>query len=315
MRVAYIGNFGAPHSTENHVAQGLASLGVDIDYHQENHVTWGTLHNDVRESDFVLWTHTHDYAPPASYMAQRAFLRRCDNLVVGYHLDRWWGLAREERIREAPFFRVDLLVTADGGHEKQWHDAGIKHRWMPPAVSEFECELGQPRAEYESDLAFVGSWTGGYHPEWDHREHLIKFLESQYHQICRFWPKRNHHAIRGKDLRDLYASTSILVGDSCLAGNATRYWSDRIPETLGRGGFLLHPNVDGLTDHYTPGEHLDTWDAGNWEQLYRLIEHYLDDRPAANKIALAGRDHVLQTATYTVRMRQLLDLLAQEGML
>lgn len=75
-----------------------------------------------------------------------------------------------------------------------------------------------------------------------------------------------------------------MIGDSCFAGSpkGAYYWSDRIPETLGRGGFLIHPYVDGLgrqfnlLEHDEPvtydAGHLAVWDAGDWEALGDLIE-------------------------------------------
>lgn len=314
MRVAYIGNFSVGHSTESHVAQALEALDIDVDRHQENHVDWARLHGAVNDVDFVLWTTTHDYAPPASYDSQRAFMRRLAVPIVGYHLDRWWGLEREHRIREAPFFRCDVLCTADGGHEDRWADARINHRWFAPAVSEFECEPGRYRHEYASEIAFVGSWQT-YHPEWDHRRQLIKFLRGQYGARCAMWPRRGEHAIRGSNLRDLYASVDILIGDSCLAGDAMNYWSDRIPETLGRGGFLVHPDVAGLEDSYIDGEHLVTWQLGNWGELHDTIEHYLNHPEEVEKIAQAGRAEVLANHTYTKRMADLVALLVGEDVI
>lgn len=316
LNVAYIGNFGPAHSTESHVAQALEAIGVNLTKHQEQKVDWGTLANETKGADFVLWTTTFDYAPPATYEAQRRFFAACEAPVVAYHLDVWFGLAREHRVRESPFFRTNLVVTADGGHDDRWVEAGINHRWMPPAVSEFECEPGIERGEFCSPVAFVGSWRGGYHPEHAHREQLIRWLERSRNDV-QFWPKPGQNAVRGEALRDLYASVGVVVGDSCFAGRIRSYHSDRIPETIGRGGFLLHPAVDGVTDGtlYTDGEHLRTWRVGDWEALRYLIDHYLANPDEARRIARQGRQHVLANHTYTVRMRQLVDLLRVEGLI
>ncbi len=317
MRVSYLGNFGPAHSTETHVAQALEAVGVEVVRHQENEVDWRKLAGQVKSSDFVLWTSTHDYAPPATYPQQQKFLSKCPIPVVGYHLDIWWDLAREHRLREAPFFNwTTLVVTADGGHDDRWAEAGINHRWMPPAVSEFECGGGTFRPELAAPVAFVGSWQGGYHPEHAHREQLVAWLRRN-RRDCQFWPRRGEHAVRGERLRDLYASVGVVVGDSCFAGKIRNYHSDRIPETLGRGGFLLHPVVDGVTDGtlYTDGEHLRTWRAHDWDALGYLIDYYVEHPAEAKAIGEKGRAHVLANHTYTCRMRSLLDLLRAEGLL
>lgn len=303
MHVTYFGNFRPPHSTENHVMQALEALGDEVDARQENDLeAWGP----VPDSDLVLWTRTWDLPD----FPQRTMLDACAARgipTVGFHLDRWWGLDRQHEITEHPFFSCSLVITADGGHDDEWKTAGVNHHWMPPAVSEFECRPGLADFDaYGNDVTFVGSW-GGYHPEWPHRAQLIAHLQEWFDEDGRLglWPKPNQEAVRGAPLRDLYASTKVCVGDSCLVPPIHHYWSDRIPETLGRGGFLLHPHVDGLDEYYTPGEHLVCWTLGDWDELRELIEYYVSHDDERQKIADAGRDHVLAHHTYTERMRQL----------
>ncbi|MDQ6797901.1 MAG: glycosyltransferase [Actinomycetota bacterium] len=329
MRIAYLGNFGPSHSTETHVAQALRALGHDLVCHQENDVAmWRELAagRGVADRDLVLWTRTgwewpslgigyHEIAALQRQMLARAF----EMLIptVGYHLDRWHGLARQHEIATEPFFGVRLLVTADGGHDAQWAAAGIDHLWMPPGVSEFECGGGTYRPEYASDVAFVGSWQGGYHREYPLRPALIQYLtETQSHR-CRFWPEAGQEAVRGVPLRDLYASVKVLVGDSCLNGGITRYWSDRIPECLGRGGFLIHPDVEGLDEHFVSGEHLVTYPLGDFRRLGALIEHWTQPEQDEQRraIALAGQARVLAGHTYTIRMKALEAVLNERGLL
>lgn len=314
MRVAYLGNFSAPHSTENEVRKAWEALGHHVDAIQEQDADWGTLPQRLDGVDLLMWTRTADLdrAPNDVKLEVLGKLEAAGIPTVAYHLDRWFGLHREDAVAREPFFRCSVVITADGGHQGRFEDLGINHHWLPPAVSEFECVEGTPRDEYASDVAFVGSWQG-YHREWRHRPALVKCLQHAYADRVQFWPRPGEHAVRGEALRDLYASTKVNVGDSCLSGGVTRYWSDRIPETLGRGGFLLHPNVVGLDEHFTPGEHLDTWDVGDWDGLRDLIDLYLDDPVARETIADAGRRHVLEHHTYTVRMRQLCDLVLGEG--
>lgn len=312
MRVAYFGNFDPVHSTENEVRKALGYVGADVVCLQENDPTvFRRLGAVVGDFDLVLWTRT-GWQPPVPHDDQRSMLAAAESAgvpTVGFHLDRWWGLGREAQVASEPFFRCSLVITADGGHDDEFAAAGVNHRWMPPGVSADECHPGRPTDEFRSDLAFVGSWRPGYHEEWTHRPALIRWLRDTYGDRVKFWPVEGQPAIRGAALRDLYASTKVLIGDSCLAGGATRYWSDRIPETLGRGGFLLHPEVEGLDEHFTPGQHLDTWPLFDWDALAAKIDHYLTQDEERSAIAAQGRSHVLEHHTYTVRARQILDLL------
>lgn len=312
MRVTYLGNFGAEHSTENHVARAFEANGHTVNRLQENDRAWERV--PLLEHDMVLWTTTYDYAPPETFDAQREMLKRLEVPSVGFHLDRWWGLRREHRLHESPFFRCDLVITADGGHEQQFADAGIAHAWLPPGVSAPECALGARIDDLVAPLAFVGSWQGGYHQEWYHRAQLIEHLKQRG---GRFYPPPGQPSVRGAALRNVYASTDVLVGDSCLAGGATHYISDRVPETIGRGGFLIHPRVEGVTDgtQYTEGDHLLCWSLGDWDELDNMIDAALSDPDMRRQVATAGREHVLAHHTYEVRAKQIVALMYQRGLL
>lgn len=282
--------------------------------------------------DLILWTRTGwPWPNPDHVRAQQVrMLQEADALrvpVVGYHLDIWWGLKREHQVFEEPFFQSDLLVTADGGHDDRWAEAAVNHVWFPPAVSAREAIPGRKVDRFTSRLAFVGSWQGGYHDEHQHRFELVAFLKKHFRSTCEFYPRIGEHAIRGADLRDLYASVDLAIGDSCFAGTGlANYWSDRIPETLGRRGLLAHPNIPGLEQHFVELDyeepvtydcgHLFTWDAGDWDQLGELIEWVLRS-PDDELDAVRDRawQHVLQHHTYDVRMDQLVDLLLERGML
>lgn len=308
--VAYIGNFVPEHSTENHVRQAFERLGHRVIRVQEGDPEAMTLLMDnMSRVDMVLWTRTADLAAKWGHKNQCRILARAKSFkvpTVGFHLDRWWGLDREAAVWDEPFFRCTYMITADGGHQAEFADVGVNHIWMPPAVSLTECELGTPREEYTSDLAFVGSWQAGYHAEWAHRPQLIGWLKATYPQRVRFWPRPGQASIRGQDLRDLYASVKVVIGDSCLVGNATHYWSDRIPETVGRGGFLIHPHVDGIEQHFTPGAHLMTWPVGDWDALHLHIEAALREPEVREMVSRQGREHVMANHTYDVRAQQIL---------
>lgn len=322
MRIAYIGNFRPRHSTENHVATAWRNRGHDVQQLQENHPdTWRKLHEMALEPyDVLLWTRTGwDWQADCGWSWERAQEEMRDVLTVhrfhgiptvGFHLDRWWGLAREGQIHDEAFFRCDLVVTADGGHEQQWSDAGVNHLWLPPAVSGPECAPGRFDVSFEHDVVFVGSWQGGYHPEHVHRPALVDHLRGMR---CKMYPERGQHAVRNEPLRDLYASGKVFVGDSCFVGDrytggrdvpVANYWSDRIPETCGRGGFLLHPETPGLHAQW-PG--LVTFPPGDFDRLDDLIDHYLSHPDERQDYCEANREWTLERHTYERRVDQIVE--------
>lgn len=313
LRWAYVGNFdGVPHSTENEYRKALLAEGHEVIPMQESKPgNFDQLATRLRSGDIdiVLWTRTR--WPRMDFAEMRRMLTTAREVgvpTVGVHLDVWWGLPRSSEIGEHPFFEVDLLCTADGGHDQEWANAGIEHVWMPPGVSAEECVPARSDPRYEADVAFIGSWQD-YHPEHPHRAELVAWLQRHG---ARFWPEPGQHAVRGEALRRLYATTKVNVGDSCFVGTGLpRYCSDRIPETLGRGGFLIHPRVPGVTDGtlYTEGEHLVCWEAGDWVELGRMIDHYLHHPAERFDIAEAGRAHVLAHHTYANRVRELVEIM------
>lgn len=262
--------------------------------------------------ELVMWTRTRDLEDPALAHAIIAACGRRGVPTVGYHLDRWWGLDREHEIAESPFFGCEYVCTADGAHAKQWDDARVNHVWFPPAVSEFECAEGFYDPDLASDVAFVGSWKG-YHAEWwPHRKRMLDHCVVWFPGM-RCWPQDGQPAVRGKRLRDLYASIQVAVGDSCLVPTVTgepmhHYWSDRIPETLGRGALLVHPAVDGLAEQGFTAEVLLTYEMDDMDGLFHAVSWPMAHSSDARIMRRKARKLVLGEHTYTVRMRRLLKL-------
>lgn len=306
-RVVYYGNFEPLHSTENEVRLALEACGHVVDARQEQ--DWDGWLRTI-DADVVLWTRTRSLSAQVDEELRWEMLAGCRQRgipTVGYHLDRWWGLKREHEVESDPWFRCSLLCTADGGHDNDWSRVGVAHFWMPPAVSEFECVPGSYRPELASDVAFVGSWDG-YHDEWwPDRAKMLAHVESWYGDRFRRWPQPGRGAVRGPTLRHLYASARVIVGDSCLVPDGDgvpveRYWSDRIPETIGRGGLLVHPEVMGLPLALP----VFTYPLGDMDALHDVVETLLrrpDDSLARHRQRCI--DYVRAHDTYTHRMRTL----------
>lgn len=331
LRVAYWGNFEPEYSTENDYARAWRNNGHDVSQIQEGEkAEVNSLVEGIRAEryDLVLWTRTRDLADRSGPDAQWRVLaeaRRMKMPIIGLHLDRFWDLkqhAREDQIFTEPFFRVDLLFTADGGNQDRWASAGVCHRWLPPGVSERWCVPGMWRDQYASDIAFVGSWDGGYHREAQHRFDLVAWLDATYPGQVKFWPKRGEHAIRGLQLNDLYWSTKIVIGDSCLVPRAdgspiTNYCSDRIPETMGRGGMLAHPTVIGINaDYGDPFYPMLNWPLNDWRELRCVIDDVLEADPITADAERHGAMGDMRVHnTYEHRVRQIVAILTDEGLL
>jgi hypothetical protein len=321
MRLAYIGNFDPPHSTENDIRQTLVDMHVEVDTVQEQFPSgWRQIAVDPGRYDAVLWTSTKSLAEqiPRSLQLETLYLcRRVGVPTIGIHLDRWWGLQRWRTVLEAPFFRSEWVFTADGAHQDEFSAAGVNHFWSPPAIAPRNVMIGEPDPKYACDVAFVGSWQGGYHEEWQHRYQLVEWLRKTYKSRVRFFPAKGEPAIRGKNLANLYASAKVVVGDSCLvptvSGHAMHhYCSDRVFETLGRGGLLIHPFVTGViesgfstTGLLSDDIHLGAWNLGHWDGLRTVIDRFLDDDFDNLEHRRTGYSEVARFHTYANRLEKI----------
>lgn len=320
MNVVYVGNFDPPHSTENEIRRALELLGHTVVRVQENAPdAFARLPEVVSETEaaFVVWTRTR-WHPPVDRRTQAEAVAKVRALgvpVVGYHLDIWWGLKRAREVHSEPFFQsTDLVCTADGGHDELWATAGVTHVWFPPAVGDMEAaRTGTARPEYGANpVGFIGCWDGSYHLESKHRHALIAHLKSR--GDVSFWPKKGEAAVRGQALADLYATVPVIVGDSCHVDDAGCYWSDRIPETFGRGGFLLHPPTDA-GDGCGLGFDRPAFDWFDFDGLDELIGFYLGEGAGERaEVVAAARRHVRRFHTYSARMESLIGLLTDRGM-
>lgn len=311
MRIVYRGNHGVSFSTESHVAASLEELGHEVVRVQESDTGWGPTLAVALRSDLFLWTQTWGFAQNWDRRDADGVLEALGAAGVpsaGLHLDLWWGLDREDQLEVEPFFRVDHLFTADGDHDDDWARLGINHHWLPPAVYGAECLPGTAQTRYISDVAFVGSWRHYGHSEWwRHRRQLLNFLRRTYRHRLGLWPRPNAGAVRGQDLNDLYASVKVVVGDSCFASRSNRYFSDRPFETVGRGGFLVMPYIEGLTELLEDGVHCRYFEWGDWPALKELIDYYLEHEEERETIRRKGQEHVRENHTYAHRLQRVLE--------
>lgn len=227
--------------------------------------------------------------------------------IVSVHLDLYIGLFRGEDLKNDPFFQSDYVFSADGGHQEEFKKLGINHLFFPPAILHTSCYLGEPQNRFKYDVAFVGSYR--YHSEWPYRPYLINWLKNTYGARFRLFPD-NEPAIRGAELNNLYNSVKVVVGDSTYS---PCYWSDRIPETVGRGGFLIHPRVPGLEDQFEYYKHLIPYNIGDMDGLKQIIDYYLENDEEREKIRLAGMEYVKTNHTYINRVEMIINNLKEDG--
>lgn len=309
MRLTFLGNFRVDYTSETHHALSLETLGHTVIRLQESEASAAEILDTALQSEVFVWVHTHGWTTPGIDRVLYELKRR-DIPTVTYHLDLWHGLQRQRDMRRDPYWKIGWFFTADRLMAEWLTDnTTVRGHYLPAAVFDRECVPATPGDRF--DVAFVGSRQ--YHPEWPYRQQLIRWLQDTYGDRFRHYGGGSPRGIvRGAALNQVYADARVIVGDSlCLQFQYPDYWSDRVYETLGRGGFLIHPRVPGMDRTFTDRKHLAFYDFGRFDQLADLIDYYLDRADEREQIRQAGHDLVRTHHTYLDRWATILEVLGR----
>ena len=299
MRITFLGNFDCIWSTESHHAWTWRKMGHEVIQLQENRTNEKQVLDACRESQIFQFTHTHGWNCPVT-MQTVSQIHVMGVKTFSYHLDRYFGIgSRQSSYLSHPSFHLNYFFSTDGGNETGWKEAGINHIYLPPGVVEYGAYLGTPR-EPQIDVLFTGSV--GYHAEYPFRPRMVAALTHNYG--TRFQVR---NGVRESSLNDLYAAAKVCVGDHIFAGSPL-YVSDRLFETVGRGGFIVYPDTPGITD-LIPG--LVTYKPQDENDLIHKIDYFLDLAHESERLERRNLafEWVKKHGTYTNRLQKVLDIM------
>jgi spore maturation protein CgeB len=272
MKILYLGKFDLPYRTENYVSSALSRQGHTIKAYclARNAGSFGQLTNvtETFQPDFVLFS-------KSSTPAFSDYINWCKQqnlLTVCWQWDLYWGY-RKQRL---PQFQCDLLFTTDGGYDHKWkmlRQDLTPHRVLRQGIHKPHHHMDQP--DYKWDIGFVGM-PDSYNGRWKLVNHLYKTYGYKFTLV--------EHT-RGLDLNKKLSEIKVVVGDSYPSIN---YWSNRIYEILGRGGFLLHPKTEGLDAEFVDGKHYVSYERDNFVALDQTVETYLANTTLQETIRTKG---------------------------
>jgi hypothetical protein len=307
LKITFLGNFRVDYSSESHHAKTLESMGHTVIKLQETVADSSQILNSAKDSDLFVWVHTHKWVTPGN-MTMKTVLNNLNSLgipTMTYHLDLWMGLQREKDLKNDSFYKsIGHFFTVDKLMADWFNDnTKVVGHYLPAGVYGEEATY-KPRG-FRRDIAFVGSKN--YHPEWPYRKELINHLQKKYGNSFQHWGGDGKGIVRGTSLNRLYATTKIVIGDTlCPDFSYPNYWSDRVYETMGRGGFIIHPRIEGLEDEFTDKEHIVFYDYQDFDQLDYLIRYYLKNDEERESIRNKGHQLVKEKYTYKNRWETIL---------
>lgn len=288
MRIFFIGKFVKLYD-EEYIARSFEMLG-----HEVLRCEQSKSPNDIGSAiekfkpDLILYT---KWERPAILDNLFKKLKREGVTTACWLFDLYWGYPREYQIQVKNFFKSDYVFTTDGGHGFEWGMAGVNHRTVRQGIYKDECYILPPEKQV-NNIVFVGSES----PVYQERTATMNFLEETFTKF-KWVGRHNTDDVRGTELNELFAESKIVVGDSYPS---PKYWSNRVVETLGRGGFLIHQDIEGIKKEYP---HLVTYN-GSHADLKNKIKYYLEHDKE--------REEIRQTNFRWVRDRYTMDKKCQE---
>ena len=307
VRVAFLGNFRVPYTSENDYLWTMRErLGFEVIPLQETEATAAAVLDAARSCDVLFWVHTHGWETPGMD-AVLAELKAAGIPTVAYHLDLYMGLGRWRDYASHAYMRVEHFFTVDK-LMADWLNANTATRghFLRPGVVERDCHIAD--VPLTRDVIFVGSRR--YHAEWPYRPRLVEWLQATYGDRFEHWGPQGRGLVRGADLNALYASARVVVGDTLCRDYCYPYYtSDRAYEVIGRGGFLVHPRIFGM-DAELSEEMLGYYTFGDFDGLKATIDRYLDDGSDREVIRRRAHEHVKAHCTYTDRLRHIFEEVA-----
>lgn len=202
---------------------------------------------------------------------------------------------------------LDIVLVNDYYHGIQWLELGAKEMICLPVVA-IDPDFHYPRPpdpDFVCDVGFVGTLIPPelYSERINALTHLSKFNPGIWsvHDVPATLRPHVRGSALGESMLQVLSSSTISLN---VHGNFMRYGGNmRLFEAAAVGTFQIVDNRPGVSEWFTPGEHLVTF--SDFQDLQEKVAYYLAHPSERESIARAGYEHVRSHHTYDKRLEQL----------
>lgn len=284
MKIALLGKFKRLHD-EEYIARSFEALGhqvarVEVDEFSNYEHLWKRI--DEERPKMAVYGKLNARGDAREFFRR---LRHVNVLAVCWIFDLYVGYPREHRLNCVPFRAADWFFSTDGGNDEGYLKYGIRNNLLRQGIYAPECYIEDSPKEH--DVVFVGS----HNPLYEYRQGMLSSVNAAFPQF-KWFGMTDTNEVRGRALNSLYGKSKVVVGDSV---HSPSYWSNRVVETLGRGGFLIHPEVEGIREEY-PG--LVTYRRGDFGDLNEKIGFFIKND--SERESIRRRNHEWVRERYTM---------------
>jgi len=290
-KIAFVGDFKKIWNEEG-IARSFEKIGVEVHRFQEsvdiNVIDWIERIEEIRP-DVVLMAKLKIGGGRDGFIEQ---LKKRKIKTASWTFDLYFGHRREQLIGKDPIFRCDYIFGPDGGNIQRFRSRGINYHLLRQGIFDGFCYKGEWNERYDYDVVFVGHYNG----TWSQRGNFYDKIKKRYK--FRWFGRWDTDEIRGDKLNELYATAKIVIGDSWPSKS---YWSNRLYETLGRGGFLMFQAIQDLDTEYTPYKHYIPYPIYDFDALAEKIDYFLNKPEEREKISNEALEYTKEHHTLIQR--------------
>lgn len=210
----------------------------------------------------------------------------------------------------------DLVLVNDYYHGVQWLELGAKRAECLPYVAidpdfHYPQPITDTPRDYFCDIGFVGTLV----PRSLYSERVAALTSLRdfdlgvwsMHEVPEALRSFQRGSALGREMLRVLSSVKISLN---AHGDFMRYGGNmRLLETAAVGTFQIVDDRPGVREWFEVGEHLVTY--SNLEDLRGKVQYYLAHDDERERIAAAGRAHVLENHRYDQRLARVEGLLRE----